>query len=173
MRLKTVGSGELLREVEAVVALRAGLVIVNDRADIAKMALADGVHLGDEDLPTAEARALLGPGLLIGRTCRTLESARRAVAEGADYVGFGPIFATRTKVVPAEPRGLVLLAAVARALDAPVVAIAGIGLENIAAVAQAGACAAAVASDLFLHDDVGGRARMLAQAFASGREGRS
>lgn len=171
IRLKTAGSGELLRAVEAAVTLRAGLVIVNDRADIAAMADADGVHLGDEDIPTPDARALVGPERLIGRTCRTLESARQAIAEGADYVGFGPVFATRTKVVDAEPRGLETLAAVARGLGAPVVAIAGIGLENIAAVARAGARAAAVASDLFGQGDVAGRARALATAFASGRGG--
>ena len=94
VRLKGAPSGEVLRVAREVVALARGraLVLVNDRADLAVLSGADGVHVGDEDLPAAEARRLLGPNLLVGRTARTLDEARAALADGADHVGFGPIF---------------------------------------------------------------------------------
>src|SRR5512139_3644986 len=108
VRIKDAPAGAVLEAARRIVALSAwrALVIVNDRADLALLAGADGVHLGDEDLPVAEARRLLGPDLLVGRTTRTLDEARAAVAAGADHVGYGPIFATRTKALDVPPRGL-------------------------------------------------------------------
>ncbi len=174
VRVKDAPAGALLEAARRVVALAAGraLVIVNDRADLALLSGADGVHLGDEDLPVAEARRLLGPERLVGRTARTLEEARAALAEGADHVGFGPIFATRTKALAVPPRGVEGLAEVVRALGAPVVAIGGIGEGAIAEVARAGAACAAVIDAVFGAGDPAANAARLAAAFEAGRAAR-
>jgi thiamine-phosphate pyrophosphorylase len=171
VRVKDAPAGAVLEAARRVVRLATGraLVIVNDRADLALLSGADGVHLGDEDLPVAEARRLLGPALLVGRTTRTLEEARAALAEGADHVGYGPIFATVTKALDVPPRGLGALAEVTRALGAPVVAIGGIGLEDIGGVARAGAACAAVIGAVFGAPDPAERAARLAAAFEAGR----
>jgi thiamine-phosphate pyrophosphorylase len=146
---------------------------VNDRADLALLAGADGLHVGDDDLPVAEARAIVGPSMLLGRSTRTLAEARAALAAGADHVGFGPMFGTRTKEITVAPRGLDALREVARALPAPVVAIGGITLERVGEVARAGAAAAAVIEDLLSRGDVRERARLLAARFAEGAGSRS
>ncbi|HEX9306245.1 MAG TPA: thiamine phosphate synthase [Anaeromyxobacter sp.] len=173
VRVKDAPSGEVLRTAREVVALAAGraLVLVNDRADLALLSGADGVHVGDEDLPPSEARRLLGPDLLVGRTTRTLAEARAAIGEGADHVGFGPIFATRTKALAVAPRGVEALREVAAALGAPVVAIGGIGADTIGTVAGAGAACAAVVGAIFGAGDPVLNARRLADAFAGGRRG--
>jgi thiamine-phosphate pyrophosphorylase len=171
VRVKDRPAGEVLEAARRIVARAAGraLVLVNDRADLALLAGADGVHLGDEDLPVADARRLVGPDLLVGRTTRTLDEARAALAAGADHVGFGPIFGTRSKALTVAPRGLALLREVAARLHAPVVAIGGITAATIAEVAAAGAACAAVIDDLFGHGDAEARARLLAAAFEAGR----
>jgi thiamine-phosphate pyrophosphorylase len=171
VRVKTAPSGEVLRIAREVVALARGraLVLVNDRADLALLSGADGVHVGDEDLPVAEARRLLGPDLLVGRTARTLEEARAAIADGADHVGFGPIFGSRSKALAVPPRGLEGLREVSSALGAPVVAIGGIGADTIGEVARAGAACAAIIDALFGEGDPLANARRLAAAFAAGR----
>lgn len=173
LRLKGAPAGAVLEAARAIVGAASGraLVIVNDRADLALLAGADGVHLGDEDLPPAEARRLVGPDLLVGRTTRTLEEARAALAAGADHVGFGPIFATSTKSLAVPPRGLEALAAVTRALPAPVVAIGGIGAGTIAGVARAGAACAAVIGAVFAAGDPAANAASLAAAFDAARAG--
>ena len=172
LRLKGRPAKELYAAALRAVALSRGraLVFVNDRPDVALAAGADGVHLGADDLDVAQARRLAGDRLVIGATARTLETAREAIAAGADYVGFGPIFATQTKAVDAAPRGVDELARVARELGAPVVAIGGIGLSNVAAVARHGACAAAVISDVLGATDPAGRARAVVLAFRQARE---
>lgn len=174
VRVKDRPAGEILDVARRIVTLAAGraLVLVNDRADLALLAGADGVHVGDDDLPVAEARRLVGPDLLVGRTTRTLEEARRAVAEGADHVGYGPIFATTTKDLPVPPRGLGALGEVSAALGAPVVAIGGIEGETIGAVARAGAACAAVIGAVFARGDPAANAARLAGAFDAGRAAR-
>jgi thiamine-phosphate pyrophosphorylase len=174
VRWKEGSAGAVLDAARRVVELAQGraLVIVNDRADLALLAGADGVHVGDGDLPVAEARRLLGPERLVGRTCRTFDEAKRAVADGADHVGFGPMFETRSKEVGVPPRPMAALREVAAGLRAPVVAISGITLENIGAIAAAGATCAAVLGDLFDHGDPCERARLLREAFEAGREAR-
>jgi thiamine-phosphate pyrophosphorylase len=171
VRVKDRPAGEILRIAREVVALAAGraLVLVNDRADLALLSGADGVHVGDDDLPVPEARRLLGEGLLVGRTTRTLEEARAAIAAGADHVGVGPIFATRTKALAVPARGVGMLREVAAALGAPVVAIGGIDAATIGDVARAGAACAAVVGALFAAGDPVENARRLAAAFAAGR----
>lgn len=174
VRMKDAPAGEVLEASRRVVALAAGraLVLVNDRADLALLSGADGVHLGDEDLPVAEARRLLGPELLVGRTTRTLEEGRAALRDGADHVGYGPIFPSRTKPLPVPPRGLDGLRAVAAGLGAPVVAISGIDLSNVGDVARAGAACAAVIDAVFGAGDPVENAARLAAAFEAGRSGR-
>jgi len=171
VRIKGAPAGEILDAARRIVGLARdrALVIVNDRADLALLSGADGVHLGDEDLPVPEARRLLGPDRLVGRTCRTLEEARAAVREGADHVGFGPIFASRTKPLGIPVRGLEALREVAGALGAPVVAISGIDLSNVAEVARAGAACAAVVDAIFGAGDPAANAARLAAAFEAGR----
>ena len=171
LRAKGAAAGEVLEAARRLVALAAGraLVIVNDRADLAVLAGADGVHLGEEDLPVAEARAVVGPDLLLGRSTRTLEDGLAALAAGADHVGFGPVFATASKGIAAPPRGLAMLREVAGALPAPLVAIGGIDERTIGEVAAAGAAAAAVIGALFAATVPRQAAADLAAAFEAGR----
>ncbi len=174
VRVKSAPAGEVLEASRRIVALAAGraLVIVNDRADLALLSGADGVHLGDEDLPVAEARRLVGPDLLVGRTTRTLEEGRAALRDGADHVGYGPIFPSRTKPLPIAARGLDGLRGVTAALGAPVVAISGIDLSTVADVARAGAACAAVVDAVFGVGDPERNAALLAAAFEAGRSAR-
>lgn len=138
------------RRVRALCHRHGALFIVNDRLDVALAAGADGVHLGQSDLPLSDARrviaAALGPrasGFLVGISTHDLEQVRAAVAGGASYLGYGPVFATRTKRDPDPVQGLERLAAAVRAAaPVPVVAIGGIDPERAAAVAATGAHAA-------------------------------
>ncbi len=124
--------------------------LVNDRADIALAAGADGVHLGDDDLPVAAVRAMLGPDLVVGATCRDPASARRAEAEGADYLGVGPAYATTTKAGLPEPIGPGGVGRVASAVDIPVVAIGGVTCRRVGELLEAGAHGVAVAGAAFV-----------------------
>ncbi|KEF42939.1 MAG: thiamine-phosphate pyrophosphorylase [Cyanobium sp. CACIAM 14] len=114
------------------------LFLVNDRIDLALAVGADGVHLGQGDLPPAVARRLLGPERLIGRSTHRLEDLRQAVADGCDYVGVGPVNATPTKP-GREPVGLAYVAQAAAECPLPFFAIGGIDLSNLPAVRRAGA----------------------------------
>jgi thiamine-phosphate pyrophosphorylase len=174
VRVKAAPAGEVLEIARRAVAAAGGraLVLVNDRADLALLSGADGVHLGDEDLPVAEARRLLGPDLLVGRTCRTLAEAEAALAQGADHVGYGPIFPSRTKPLALPPRGVPALVEVCARLPAPVVAISGIDLSNVAEVARAGAACAAVVEAIFGAGEPRENAARLAEAFERGRAAR-
>jgi thiamine-phosphate pyrophosphorylase len=173
LRLKRQNGQKALKSARAVVKMceaHGAVCLVNDRPDLALMSGAHGVHLGEDDLPPADARRILGEKPLIGVTVRDLAMAKAARAEGADYVGLGPIFATRTKRLVAPALGLDGLRQIAAASPLPVVAIAGIGLENIAQVAAAGAHGAAVLSEALSAVDIAGRTRLLREAFETGRE---
>jgi thiamine-phosphate pyrophosphorylase len=170
LRLKTTPAGELLRIARASVELcrPAGvLLLVNDRPDVARLADADGVHLGQEDLPVAEARRVLGPAALVGVSTHSDAEIDAAVAAGADSLGFGPIYATRSKpgaVLP-PPHGLAGLSrAVKRAGAVPVVAIGGITAATAPSVLAAGAAAVAAIGELCGADDPELAARALAGA---------
>lgn len=119
--------------------------IVNDHADIALAVNADGVHLGQEDLPLKEARKILGKTKIIGISTHSIEQAIEAEAGGADYVGFGPVFHTKTKDA-GKPKGIQMLKAVKKHMKIPVIAIGGITSENLQSVFDSGADAVAVAS---------------------------
>jgi len=123
-----------------------GTFIVNDRCDVAAVVGADGVHLGQEDLPLADARAILGPGKLIGISTHNLAQATEAEAGGADYIGFGPIFPTATKENPDPVVGVAGLREVRVKVRIPIVAIGGITAKNAADVRAAGADCCAVVS---------------------------
>jgi thiamine-phosphate pyrophosphorylase len=138
----------LAREAQAAARAAGMLFVVNDRPDVALMVGADGVHLGQDDLPPEDARRLLGPEAVIGRSTHSLEQLERAAVEPVDYVAFGPVFGTGTKRDPDPVVGLDLLRA-ARALSArPLVAIGGIDASRAALAIAAGADGVAVISAL-------------------------
>ena len=155
---------ELARALVAAVAVP---FIVNDRLDVALVAGAAGVHLGQDDLPLAAARRA-APGLLIGVSTHDPQQAAEAARAGADYLGFGPIFATATKENPDPVQGLEGLAlAVQAAGNVPVVAIGGITPGHAAAIAATGAAAACAISAVNGAPDVASAARVIATAFRS------
>ncbi len=125
--------------------------IVNDFADIAAIVGADGVHLGQEDLPVAEARKVVGRDRIIGVSTHSIKEAMAACDDGADYIGFGPVFPTRTKDA-GKPKGTEMLQKVVKKVNVPVVAIGGIGLGKLRDVISSGACAVAAASSILKGD---------------------
>lgn len=159
LRAKDEGSRAVCEAAKAVRAATTGraIFIVNDRLDIAVLSRADGVHLGQDDIPLTEARKLM-PSAIIGVSTHNLEEAGKAESLGADYISFGPIFQTRTKKDADTPKGLPGLKALARSVNIPVVAIGGITADSILPVLEAGASAAAIISDILLAKDIGNRA---------------
>jgi thiamine-phosphate pyrophosphorylase len=118
--------------------------IVNDRPDIALLAKADGLHLGQDDMDPATARTLLGPDVLIGLSTHTADQVFRANTLPVDYIGFGPVFPTQSKEHPGEVTGLAALGKAVKASAVPVVAIGGITANHVASVRRSGCCCAAV-----------------------------
>jgi thiamine-phosphate pyrophosphorylase len=131
------------REVRRWTRKAGALLIINDRPDIARLAGADGVHLGQDDLSVREARRILGPDTLIGVSTHDLEQVGRAIQEGASYIGLGPTFPSATKAFDAFP-GLRFLREAAQVTGIPAFAIGGIGPDNVREVARAGAQRVAV-----------------------------
>jgi len=129
------------------------LFLVNDHADIAAAVDADGVHLGQDDLPISAARKLLGKNKCIGISTHSPDEARSAEAEGADYIGFGPLFPTSTKDA-GRVQGIRNLAVIRSMVTVPVIAIGGISLANIREVLSNGADGAAVISALLTAPDL-------------------
>lgn len=141
-------------------------LIVNDRLDVALLVGADGLHLGQDDVPLEAARRV-APGLKIGVSTHDPAQAAAAARAGADYLGFGPVFATSTKENPDPVQGLEGLAlAVRAAAPVPVVAIGGITVETVADVARSGAAAACAIAAVNRAPDVVAAARALASAFS-------
>lgn len=129
--------------------------IVDDHIELAIVSGADGVHIGQDDLPLAETRSLVGPDMIIGVSTHAPEQARAALAGGADYIGVGPIFATKTKEDVVDPVGFEYLDWVAANIQLPFVAIGGIKIHNIAEVAAHGARCCAMVSELVGAPDIG------------------
>ena len=156
VRAKRLASGPLLDLCDAVVHLaqpHGATVIVNDRVDLAKMSGAAGVHVGQEDLPPAAARALLGGEAIVGFSTHTVAQVEAALTEPISYVAVGPVFGTRTKDTGYDAVGLDLVAhAVSLAAGRPVVAIGGITVDNAASVLAVGATQVAVITDLLTAD---------------------
>ena len=161
IRNKEASSGDFLSQTAAIVqaAPDGASVIVNDRTDIARICGAAGVHLGQDDLPPARARVILGERSVLGVSTHDADQALEAVTQPINYVAVGPVFSTSTKKNHAPPLGLGGLAEICRRIDRPVVAIGGIRLEDVEDVIATGASAIAVISDLIGHEDIEGRTR--------------
>ncbi|MEO6212184.1 MAG: thiamine phosphate synthase [Vicinamibacterales bacterium] len=150
LRQKSGGSRALLdltRKIIAAAAPYGARIILNDRVDLALIAGAHGVHVGQSDLTPAAAKAMTGRGLIVGQSTHTPAQVDDALNGPADYIAVGPVFQTRTKDTGYEPRGLGLVRLAAHR-GKPVIAIGGISLDNAAEVIAAGASAVAVISDL-------------------------
>ncbi len=161
----------LASEIQPMARKFGALFVVNDRVDVALAIGADGVHVGQEDLPAREARRLLPRPVVLGVSAGTREEARKAEREGADYVGVGPIFATATKPDAGEAIGLERLAEIARSVAIPVVAIGGIDADSIARVFAAGASGAAVVSAVVTAPDMAAATRALKRRIVEARRG--
>src|SRR5919198_2424582 len=157
LRVKALPTREFLtlaHEVRAICHRYGSVLIINDRADIALAVEADGVHVGQGDLPLVAARKVLGTGKLIGVSTHDPAQALAAARGGADYIGFGPLFGTSTKATGYTARGLEQLREIRALVSLPVVAIGGITAERAPTVLAAGADAVAMISDLVLADDI-------------------
>jgi len=144
---------------------RRAVFIVNDRADIACLVDADGVHLGQDDLPAAEARKIVGKGKIIGVSTHSKQEALKAQEDGADYIGYGPIFATASKEGALPPRGIPALKEIASVVTLPVIAIGGIREDNLRMILNAGAQGAALILEFSSARDVIGKTRSLLKQF--------
>ncbi|HUR71743.1 MAG TPA: thiamine phosphate synthase [Candidatus Limnocylindrales bacterium] len=139
-------------------------LIVNDRVDVAMLCNADGVHLGQEDLPLEVGRRLLG-NQIIGISTHNIEQARQAQDGGADYIGFGPMFGSQTKDTGYSARGIDMLTEIRATVTIPIVAIGGINEQNVSQVWRAGADSAAIISDILASRDITAKIdRILSQA---------
>ena len=147
----------MLLDVAAVCKESGVQLIVDDHLDLALAVGAEGVHLGQQDLPVETARTIVdlhsGPTRLIGATCTTTEQTRQAANAGADYIGFGPVFPTSSKANPASVKGLAGLAEVCAGVAIPVVAIGGITAERVRSVLEAGAHGVAVMSAVVMAEE--------------------
>ncbi len=150
-RHKTASARELLdssKRLSSLSRARGVTFIVNDRADVAALCGADGVHVGQEDLSVEDARAVVGAEALVGVSTHNREQFLRAVASSADYIAVGPVFSTTSKANPDPAVGLEFLRQVRPLTDRPIVAIGGITLERAADAICAGADSVAVISDI-------------------------
>jgi len=144
---------EIARAMKQVCAQAGAAFIVNDRIDVALAAEADGVHLGQDDFPIPLARKLLGPDKIVGGSAVTLAEAEKCLAEGADYVGFGPVFPTASKDDAGPATGLARLREVVLKVPLPIVGIGGIDSANAGQVLAAGAHGLAVISSVCCQED--------------------
>jgi thiamine-phosphate pyrophosphorylase len=163
LRLKDVTTRDFLAAARAISQLchrRDAIFIVNDRIDVAMLSDADGVHLGQNDLPLDAGRELLGPDKIIGVSTSNVELARAAEAGGADYIGFGPMYPGGLKNTK-EGRGLERLAQVRAAVKLPIVAIGGITEATVPEVLGAGADAAAIITDVVKAGDIGAKIKSI------------
>jgi thiamine-phosphate pyrophosphorylase len=173
VRAKTMSSAALVDLATAVVRVAKtydAAVIVNDRVDVARMVGAAGVHVGQDDLPPAEARRLLGPDAIVGYSTHSVTQIRTAMGEPVTYIAVGPVFGTRTKDTGYDAVGLELVSAAAReAPSTPIVAIGGITLETAPSVLAAGASSVAVIGDLLVGGNPRARTNAYLQALARHR----
>jgi thiamine-phosphate pyrophosphorylase len=148
-RDKRMSTGELLETALTIRALckkNKVMFIVNDRVDIAMLSDADGVHLGLEDIPIKDARKLLGHKKIIGGTAHNIDEAIQAEKDGADYLGYGHIFATQSKTKTTLPVGLIELKKVCKIIKIPIFAVGGIDTNNVKSVISTGVHGIAVIS---------------------------
>jgi thiamine-phosphate pyrophosphorylase len=166
LRLKESSSRDFLAVARAIAGLcrvHQAMLMINDRADIAQLADAAGVHVGQEDLPLPAARRIVGPGKIVGVSTHNVEQARAAAQEGADYIGVGAIYAGGVKNVR-NAQGLERLQQVRAAVKLPIVAIGGITEATVRDVLRAGANAAAIISDVVFAPDISAKVRSILAA---------
>lgn len=172
LRAKGLDAGPLLalaRRLRAQAHAAGATFVLNDRPDVAALAGADGVHLGQHDLSVADVRRWLPPGMIVGVSCHDLAQVERACGAGADYLGYGPVFATTSKADPDPVVGLDgLAAACMRAGAIPVVGIGGIGVDHLPAIRAAGARGAAMIGALGGAPDPAVAARAALEAWSRG-----
>ncbi|MHB1132091.1 MAG: thiamine phosphate synthase [Chloroflexota bacterium] len=157
---------EVGRQLRAITREAGVLFVVNDRVDVALAVEADGVHVGQDDMPADLVRRLIGPGMILGVSAATVAEAERAKADGADYLGVGALFATATKDDAGTPTGLAVIGEIKRALGLPIVGIGGINHRNAADVIRAGADGVAVISAVVSAPDIRQSAAALAALVA-------
>src|SRR5690349_711735 len=169
LRLKDTGSRDFLAAARTIAGLcrdRQAMLIVNDRADIAQLADAAGVHVGQQDLPLAAARQIVGAGKIVGVSTHTIEQARDAERDGADYIGFGAIYTGGLKNVR-NAQGLERLRQIRAAVKLPIVAIGGITEAAVPELLAAGADAAAIITDVVRAADIPAKVRAILAAHPS------
>ena len=163
LRLKDASSRDLLaaaREIAAICREREAMLIVDDRADVAILAGAAGVHLGQEDLPLEAARRLAGRDMIVGISTHSVEQAVAAERGGADYIGFGPLYAGGLRN-NAAGKGLAMLREVRAAVRIPIVAIGGITEATMPAALAAGADACAIITDVVCANNIPEKVRAI------------
>ncbi len=163
LRKKEMGDEEFLQEAKEIHALcrQYGVpFIVNDNVEVAVACGAEGIHVGQEDMAAGDVRRRVGDEMLVGVSVHTVEEARQAVADGADYLGLGAVFPTSTKTdVGQMPNDL--LRAICNAVDVPIVAIGGINKGNLSKLAGSGVDGVALVSAIFSAEDIEGTCREL------------
>jgi thiamine-phosphate pyrophosphorylase len=159
---------EICREIKQLCEDANVTFIVNDRVDVAIASEPHGVHLGQDDFPIPLARKLLGKARIIGGSAATLEEAQRCFSEGADYIGFGPVYTTASKDDAGPVTGIALLQKVVKTIPIPIVAIGGVTVENTPEVIRAGAQGIAVISAVCCQENPEQAARELLQALQPG-----
>lgn len=170
LREKTLPTRAFIEEARALKDRLAPLgvpLVINDRADVALAIDADGLHIGQDDMPYAMARALMGPDRIVGLSITALDQLDAEDARAADYLGVGPIFAQATKADAAPPLGLSGLAAARRLTARPLMAIGGVAMDNARALRDAGADGLAVVSAIVAADDPRAATREIAAAFGA------
>lgn len=161
----------IAREVRKITKIQGVLMIINDRVDIALAVMADGVHLGPDDLPPGVARELLGKGKIVGISTGSLAEVEAAAGQGADYIAFGPVFETSTKQDSRKsPQGLETLRRVVVASEVPVVAIGGIREDNLAGVVETGVAGVAMISSITSTSDITGNISKFKEVFTHHRK---
>jgi thiamine-phosphate diphosphorylase len=162
---------EIGRELQRICERSDVLFVVNDRVDLAIALDADCVHLGDEDLPVAAVRKIVGERMLIGYSPPTITEALEAEREGADYLGVGPVYGTSSKADAGAAVGVGWITEVSQAVSIPIVGIGGINAANAHAVVAAGAVGVAVISSIVGADDVVSATRELRMALMTATTG--
>ena len=161
LRAKARPSAEIAKtaaELHGLTLKRSIPLIINDHPEIARVVSAEGVHVGQDDPAIREVRKVAGPDCMVGKSTHNVDQAIRAFYEGADYIGFGPIFATPTKP-DYPPIGLEEIRKVHEAVRIPIFCIGGITLENLPEVIAAGACRVVIVSGLLLANNIASYAR--------------
>jgi len=155
LRQKTGSTRDMITvavEMKALCAETGVTFVVNDRVDVAMAAAADGVHLGQDDFPIPLAKRVLAEDCIVGGSASTLQEALQCLTDGADYIGFGPVFYTMSKEDAGPASGLTLLAQVVKSVPIPIIAIGGINHTNLPAVMNTGTYGVAVISAVCCHD---------------------